>query len=74
MEISFALSYMHYALPQPIVHMDVGSPGVYLDKSFTSKLSDFGFSLSLTPEEDFISHSVLGARGYTDMTLGHEKM
>lgn len=46
--------------------MDVKLSSIYLDDSFTSKLSDFGFSVSLSPGEDFVSRVVFGTPGYTN--------
>lgn len=65
-EISHALSYMHMALPKPIIHMDVKPSNIYLDDLFNAKLTNFGFSVSISPGEDFISEEVVGTTGYID--------
>uniref|UniRef100_A0A7N2LL64 Serine-threonine/tyrosine-protein kinase catalytic domain-containing protein n=1 Tax=Quercus lobata TaxID=97700 RepID=A0A7N2LL64_QUELO len=46
METSYAICYMHCGRSRPIVH---------LDKSFTAKLSNFGFAVSIAPGERLFS-------------------
>ncbi|PKI55488.1 hypothetical protein CRG98_024100 [Punica granatum] len=65
-ETSHALSYMHMALAKPIIHMDVKPSNIYLDESFTAKLTNFGFSVSISPGEDFISQIAVGTFAYMD--------
>ena len=66
-ETSYALCYMHYGRPRPIVHLNVKSSNIFLDESWTAKLSNFGFSVSIAPGEDFFqSSSIEGTIGYID--------
>ncbi|PKI55487.1 hypothetical protein CRG98_024099 [Punica granatum] len=65
-ETSHALSYMHMALAKPIIHMDVKPTSIYLDESFTAKLANFGFSVSISTGEDFISQIAVGTSAYMD--------
>ena len=46
MEIAYAICYMHCGRSRPIVH---------LDNSFTAKLSNFGFAVSIAPGERLFS-------------------
>ena len=66
-ETSYALCYMHYGRPRPIVHLDVKSSNIFLDESCTAKLSNFGFAVSIAPGEDFYQgSSIEGTFGYID--------
>ncbi|XP_022744602.1 wall-associated receptor kinase-like 1 [Durio zibethinus] len=65
-EISYALSYMHLGSLKPIVHLDVKTMNIFLDEHFTAKLSNFGFSTPISPEETVHSWAALGTDGYMD--------
>lgn len=65
-EIAYALSYLHSAGPKPIVHRDIKSSSVFLDKSLCAKLSNFGFSISIDPEETTQTWPAMGSLGYID--------
>ncbi|XP_074318832.1 wall-associated receptor kinase-like 2 [Silene latifolia] len=65
-DTAYALSYMHTALSRPIVHRNVRSFSILLDQSFHAKLSNFGYSVTLTPGETTQRWPVLGTPGYID--------
>uniref|UniRef100_A0A2N9H8Y5 Protein kinase domain-containing protein n=1 Tax=Fagus sylvatica TaxID=28930 RepID=A0A2N9H8Y5_FAGSY len=66
-ETSYALCYMHYGRSRPIVHLDVKSSNIFLDESWTAKLTNFGFAVSIAPGEDFYQgSSIEGTVGYID--------
>ncbi|XP_074318836.1 wall-associated receptor kinase-like 2 [Silene latifolia] len=65
-DTAYALSYMHTALSRPIVHRNVQSFIILLDQSFRAKLSNFGYSVTLTPGETTQRWPVLGTPGYID--------
>ncbi|XP_074321123.1 wall-associated receptor kinase-like 1 isoform X2 [Silene latifolia] len=65
-DIAYALSYMHNALSQPVVHRDVMSFGIILDSSFHAKLAYFGHSVAITPGKKDQSLPVHGTLGYID--------
>ncbi|KAK9705378.1 hypothetical protein RND81_07G052100 [Saponaria officinalis] len=65
-DIAYALSYMHNALSKPLVYRDVMTFRVLLDSSFHVKLSDFGYSVAITPGNKEQKWPVQGTPGYID--------
>ncbi|XP_021771864.1 wall-associated receptor kinase-like 22 [Chenopodium quinoa] len=63
---AYALSYMHTALPKPVVHRNVKSLSIFFDDSFRAILTNFGYSVSITPGENTKGWPVKGTPGYLD--------
>ena len=58
---------MHYGRPRPIIHLNVKSSNLFLDESWTAKVLDFGFSVSIALGEEFFwGSSIEGTIGYID--------
>lgn len=61
-----ALDYLHKMSP-PILHRDIKSPNILIDKSYNAKVADFGASRFLTSGATHLTFAaVVGTRGYLD--------
>ncbi|KAF7830411.1 LRR receptor-like serine/threonine-protein kinase ERECTA [Senna tora] len=60
------LAYLHHDCCPRIIHRDVKSSNILLDKDFEAHLTDFGIAKSLCPSKSHTSTYIMGTIGYID--------
>ncbi|KAJ9676280.1 hypothetical protein PVL29_025010 [Vitis rotundifolia] len=64
-EIASVITYLHTALPRPIIHRDIHPGHFYLDQDLCAKLSDFIYSMALPEGKTQVENEVAcGTLGY----------
>ncbi|KAL4588807.1 hypothetical protein LXL04_001702 [Taraxacum kok-saghyz] len=58
------LAYLHEGLEPKVVHRDVKSSNILLDKNWNAKVADFGLSKLLDSEKSYVTTRVMGTFGY----------
>ncbi|KAL3814139.1 hypothetical protein ACJIZ3_015407 [Penstemon smallii] len=58
------LAYLHEGLEPKVVHRDVKSSNVLLDRKWNARVSDFGLAKLLGSEKSFVTTRVMGTFGY----------
>ncbi|KAF8405002.1 hypothetical protein HHK36_009897 [Tetracentron sinense] len=58
------LMYLHEGLEPKVVHRDVKSSNILLDKHWNPKVSDFGLAKLLGSERSYVTTRVMGTFGY----------
>lgn len=57
------LTYLHEGLEPKVVHRDIKSSNILLDKQWNSKVSDFGLAKLLGSEKNYVTTRVMGTFG-----------
>lgn len=60
------LAYLHHDCCPRIIHRDVKSSNILLDKDFKAHLTDFGIAKSVCPSKSHTSTYIMGTIGYID--------
>lgn len=60
------LAYLHHDCSPRIIHRDVKSSNILLDKDLEARLTDFGIAKSLCVSKSHTSTYVMGTIGYID--------
>ncbi|XP_020572251.1 probable receptor-like serine/threonine-protein kinase At4g34500 [Phalaenopsis equestris] len=58
------LAHLHEGLEPKVVHRDIKSSNILLDKQWNPKVSDFGLAKLLGPGSNFVTTRVMGTFGY----------
>ncbi|XP_052203668.1 probable serine/threonine-protein kinase At1g01540 [Diospyros lotus] len=58
------LTYLHEGLEPKVVHRDIKSSNILLDRQWNPKLSDFGLAKLLGSERNYVTTRVMGTFGY----------
>ncbi|KAL6224825.1 hypothetical protein ACLB2K_003680 [Fragaria x ananassa] len=58
------LSYLHEGLEPKVIHRDIKSSNILLDKQWNAKVSDFGLAKLIGSERSYITTRVMGTFGY----------
>ncbi|KAE9615807.1 hypothetical protein Lal_00017302 [Lupinus albus] len=58
------LAYLHEGLEPKVVHRDVKSSNILLDRQWNSKVSDFGLAKLLCSDHSYVTTRVMGTFGY----------
>ncbi|KAF3321275.1 putative serine/threonine-protein kinase [Carex littledalei] len=58
------LAYLHEGLEPKVVHRDVKSSNILVDRQWNAKVSDFGLAKLLCSERSYVTTRVMGTFGY----------
>ncbi|CAL4931974.1 unnamed protein product [Urochloa decumbens] len=58
------LAYLHEGLEPKIVHRDIKSSNILLDRQWNAKVSDFGLAKILCSDRSYVTTRVMGTFGY----------
>lgn len=60
---NYRLTYLHEGLEPKVVHRDIKSSNILLDKQWNTKVSDFGLAKLLGSERNYVTTRVMGTFG-----------
>ncbi|KAF8405220.1 hypothetical protein HHK36_010120 [Tetracentron sinense] len=61
---SVSLAYLHEGLEPKVVHRDIKSSNILLDKNWNPRVSDFGLAKLLGSDASYVTTRVMGTFGY----------
>lgn len=59
-----SLAYLHEGLEPKVVHRDIKSSNILLDRQWHPKLSDFGLAKLLNSDNSYVTTRVMGTFGF----------
>lgn len=65
------LTYLHEGLEPKVVHRDIKSSNILLDKHWNPKVSDFGLAKLLGSEMSYVTTRVMGTFGLVQLLFRH---
>ncbi|RXH97425.1 hypothetical protein DVH24_007771 [Malus domestica] len=65
-QLASAVSYLHIAFAEPIIHRYLNPSCLFLDDDYISKLYSFSHSTTIPPTESDVEDAVGGTPGYLD--------
>ncbi|BFG42155.1 hypothetical protein CerSpe_284280 [Prunus speciosa] len=65
-QLASAVTYLHTALPSPVIHRDLKPGCIFLDHDYVPKLSNFSLSITIPPTYSDAEDDVKGTFGYLD--------
>ncbi|PQQ22000.1 non-functional pseudokinase ZED1-like [Prunus yedoensis var. nudiflora] len=65
-KLASAVTYLHTALPRPIIHRDLNPQCIFLDDDYVPKLCNFSLSITIPLMESEVEDDVRGTIGYLD--------
>ena len=63
------LTYLHEGLEPKVVHRDIKSSNILLDKQWNPKVSDFGLAKLLGSERSYVTTRVMGTFGLVELLI-----
>lgn len=55
--------YLHEGLEPKIIHRDIKSSNILVDKDWNPKVSDFGLAKIMVPQRSYVTTRVMGTFG-----------
>lgn len=63
------LAYLHEGLEPKVVHRDVKSSNILVDKNWNAKVADFGLSKLLDSDKSYVTTRVMGTFGLVNFLI-----